>query len=172
MTRTVHPHRGQATVVNTEDAVAIIFETQSGVIGSLLISQVSAGRKNRLSFEIGGELESYFFDQENPDSLWIGETAGFFNKVRDPRTLHADAAKYSVLPAGHPQGYHDAFDAFVRDTYSSRRGQRADGLPTFADGYRAAVLTEAVLSSHRSQQWIETPADLLTAQLLPNFHTN
>ena len=36
-------------------------------------------------------------------------------------------------------------------------GMQPDGLPTFADGYRAAVLTEAVVESARSQAWVEAP---------------
>jgi predicted dehydrogenase len=59
------------------------------------------------------------------------------------------------VPAGHPMGYQDAFDGFVADVYSAIAGQAPDGLPTFADGLRAAVLTDAVLEAAHSQSWIE-----------------
>ena len=65
------------------------------------------------------------------------------------------AARYVTVPAGHPQGYQDCFDAFVADSYAAIAGSAPDGLPTFADGLRAAVLTEAVLASARTQTWIE-----------------
>jgi predicted dehydrogenase len=77
-------------------------------------------------------------------------------------TVHARAvrraggvARYTVVPAGHPQGYQDCFDAFVADTYAALAGETPDGLPTFADGLRAARITEAVLESSRSRSWVE-----------------
>jgi predicted dehydrogenase len=65
------------------------------------------------------------------------------------------AARYSTLPAGHPQGYQDCFDAFVADTYAALDGDVPDGLPTFADGLRAARITAAVLESADSHAWVE-----------------
>lgn len=64
-----------------------------------------------------------------------------------------------TLPAGHPLGYQDAFTAFVADVYAAiRTGEIPDGMPEFADGARAAVLTEAVLASADARQWIEVPS--------------
>jgi predicted dehydrogenase len=77
--------------------------------------------------------------------------------LRGPDTFGAAAAPYSRLPAGHPQGYQDAFTAFVADTYAAIAGQEPDGLPTFADGLRAAVLTEAVLAAAAEQTWVKVP---------------
>ncbi|HZJ63620.1 MAG TPA: hypothetical protein VFD36_08925, partial [Kofleriaceae bacterium] len=77
---------------------------------------------------------------------------------RDPARLSEPAARYATLPAGHAQGYGDAFDAFVADTYAAiRGGALPDGLPTFRDGLRAARITEAVLASARSRAWEEVP---------------
>ena len=53
-----------------------MFELESGVIGSVVISQVAAGRKNHLWFEISGSAESLFFDQEAPEALWVGRRSG------------------------------------------------------------------------------------------------
>jgi len=68
------------------------------------------------------------------------------------------AAAYARLPAGHPQGYQDAFTAFVADVYATVAGRKPDGLPTFADGLRAAVLTQAVMTAAAEQSWVEVPA--------------
>jgi predicted dehydrogenase len=62
-----------------------------------------------------------------------------------------------MLPAGHPQGYQDCFNAFVADAYAAIAGDQPDGLPTFADGLRAAMLTRAVVDSATSQTWVEVP---------------
>jgi len=153
---TVHPRRGTAQV-RTEDAVAVAFETEGGAIGTLLVSQVSAGRKNHLTFEISGQHESLVFDQEQPELLWVGRVGGFTAVPRVEQLMDASAAGYSIVPAGHPMGYQDAFNAFVRDVYRSAAGAAVDGIPSFADGYRAAVLTEAVLDSSRRGSWVDTP---------------
>ena len=64
------------------------------------------------------------------------------------------AQRYNTLPAGHPQGYQDCFNAFVADVYAARAGARPDGLPGFEDGLRAARLTEAVLVAAARGTWV------------------
>ena len=66
------PRRAAAGTVTTEDAAVVLFETDRGATGNLTISQISPGRKNRLWFSVDGATESLCFDQENPESLWIG----------------------------------------------------------------------------------------------------
>ena len=78
--------------------------------------------------------------------------------MRGAEGMSAAAARYSVLPAGHPQGYQDCFNAFVADTYAAIAGGQPDGLPRFADGLRAAILTQAVVDSATGQTWVEVPA--------------
>jgi predicted dehydrogenase len=145
-------------VVAGEDAVTMMFETDRGAAGTLVVSQVSPGRKNRLWFEIDAASESIAFDQEAPERLWVGARDRQEIVLRDPAHLSPSAARYATLPAGHAQGYGDAFNLFVADTYAAiRSGAAPDGLPTFHDGLRAARITEAVLVSARSQAWQEVP---------------
>ena len=142
--------------VTTEDAAVVQFETDSGAIGSVVVSQISAGRKNRLWLELDGTEEALAFDQEHPEELWCGSRETLTIRRRDPATLSPAAARYAVLPGGHPQGYADCFDAFVADFYDGlRSGSVADGMPTFSDGLRTAVITEAVLTSSREERWVE-----------------
>jgi predicted dehydrogenase len=123
----------------------------------VVISQVSPGRKNRLWFSFDGADASLSFDQESPDSLWIGGRA--YNQIlmRGAEGTSEAAARYSVLPAGHPQGYQDCFNAFVADTYAAIAGAQRDGLPMFGDGLRATVLTQAVVESAATGSWVEVP---------------
>jgi predicted dehydrogenase len=147
--------RGQLQAVDGDDAVVMMFETDKGAFGTLVISQVSAGRKNRLWFELDGAKQAVVFDQEQAESLWVGQRGNSFTVDRDPTTLDPSAAKYATLPAGHAQGYGDAFAAFVADTYRAIRNGTPEGLPMFADGLRAAALTETVLQSSRENSWKE-----------------
>ncbi|MFI6517588.1 Gfo/Idh/MocA family protein [Spirillospora sp. NPDC050679] len=147
------PSRGGRRV-ETEDAAVVSFETDGGAAGALTVSQVSQGRKNRLWFSVDGAKESLVFDQESPESLWVGGRTVNRRFLRAAGASRA-AERYSVLPAGHPQGYQDCFDAFVADTYAALAGEAPDGLPTFADGLRAARLTAAVLDASERGEWVE-----------------
>jgi predicted dehydrogenase len=150
---------GAPRPVETEDIAAVMFETDAGIIGSTVISQVSAGRKNQLWFEVSGTEAAVAFDQEQPETLWVGRRSGAERVPRDFDTLSAEAAAYVTLPGGHPQGYADCFASFVAETYAAIRGEpAADGLPTLADGLRALRITEAVLESARERTWVELEA--------------
>ncbi len=160
--QTVHDSRSAHSGITTEDAVAVIAEMQSGAIGTLFVSQVSPGRKNYLAFEVAGRKESVRFEQENPETLWVGRRSGSTVLPRDPGLLSSDAARLSVLPAGHSQGYQDAFNAFIADSYTAVLEGAPGGLPNFADGARAARVTDAVLATVASGGWAEV-AQLETA---------
>ncbi|MFG1910439.1 Gfo/Idh/MocA family protein [Kribbella sp. NPDC048928] len=144
--RTVRTQRGGVDV-KTEDLATAQFRTEAGVVGTIVVSQVAAGRKNRLYLEVSGTESSFGFDQEDPDRLWVGHRDASQLLTRDPDTLSPAAARVNRLPAGHAQGYQDAFDSFVADSYKAVLGDRPDGLPDFAAGARSARVVDAVLRS-------------------------
>jgi predicted dehydrogenase len=150
---------GALRPVETEDAAVVQFETDGGALGSAVISQVSAGRKNRLWLEVDGAEEALAFDQEHPESLWRGRREATTIVHRDAEHLSPPAARLATLPPGHPEGYAHCFDRFVADVYATiADGSAPDGLPTFEDGLRAASITDAVLASSREERWVEVPA--------------
>ena len=150
---------GELRQMSTEDAALVQFETDAGALGSVVISQVSAGRKNRLWIEIDGSEEALAFDQEQPEQLWAGRRPSETIVRRDPESLSPAAARYATLPGGHPQGYADCFDAFVADFYEAvETGTPPDGLPLFADGLRSNRIIEAVLASAASGEWVDVAA--------------
>lgn len=145
---------GALQTVASEDVAMAMFRTGAGTLASLTTSQVSAGRHNRLWFEIDGARASVAFNQEDAERLWIGrpdQREEIF--VRGPGAGSADQRRLSVLPAGHAQGYSACFDAFVADTYRALDGERAEGLPTFDDGVRSARIVEQVIASARTRAW-------------------
>ena len=142
----------------TEDVATVMFETDRGAVGSTVISQVSLGRKNRLWFSFDGTDSAFSFNQELPDSLWIGGRDLTQTVARGSAATSQAARMYDVLPAGHPQGFADCFEAFVADVYRAAGGATTpDGLPSFADGLRAAVLTAAVIEAARTDSWVTIP---------------
>jgi predicted dehydrogenase len=145
---------GAMHAVSSEDVAAAMFKTAGGTLVSLTVSQVSAGRRNRLWFEIDGAKASVAFDQEDSERLWIGlpdQREEIF--VRGPAAGSPEQRRLSVLPAGHAQGYGNCFDAFVADTYRSIQAERPEGLPTFDDGLRSALIVDRVIASARTRAW-------------------
>jgi len=144
---------GQRAAVRTEDVATVLFRSATAVPGSMLVSQVAAGRKNRLWFELDGSAGSAVFDQENPETFWTGTAEGGEVFKRASGYGSAEQRRLSYLPAGHTQGYGDCFAAFVADTYAAISGEQPDGLPTFADGLRSARIVDAVVRSAADSAW-------------------
>lgn len=145
---------GAMQAVASEDVAAAMFRTGAGTLASLTVSQVSAGRHNRLWFEIDGAKASVAFNQEDAERLWTGlpnQREEVF--VRGPGAGSAEQRRLSVLPAGHAQGYGYCFEAFVADTYRAIEGEQPQGLPTFEDGLRSARIVDHVIASARTRAW-------------------
>jgi predicted dehydrogenase len=147
---------GARRTVVTEDLATVMFRTDGGVLGTMLVSQVSPGRKNHLHLEVAGAEASVRFEQERSETLWLGRRARNETIWRDPLQLHPSAARLTSTPAGHAEGYVACFDAFVADTYAAIAGAEPDGLPRFADGARSARIVDAVVQSARAgAAWVE-----------------
>ena len=152
------PTETEAVAVSTEDYGSILLRFRGGVKGCLTVSQVTAGRKNALSYEIAGERASLAWHSEEPNTLEIGTREnGRLLRPRDPGFLSTVARGYSNYPAGHAEGFPDSFKQLYRAVYADieRGGPSADPLyATFADGHREACFCDAVLQSHREQRWV------------------
>ncbi|WP_313458457.1 Gfo/Idh/MocA family oxidoreductase [Stenotrophomonas sp.] len=145
---------GAKQAVASEDVAAAMFKTGAGTLASLTVSQVSAGRHNRLWFEIDGAKASVAFNQEDAERLWIGHPDQREETfVRGPGAGSAEQRRLAVFPPGHAQGYGTCFEAFVADTYRAIEGERPEGLPTFEDGARSALIVDRVIASAGSRAW-------------------
>jgi len=145
---------GEMQAVNSEDAAMALFKTARGTLASLTVSQVSAGRSNRLWFEMDGAKASVVFDQEDCERLWLGfPDQRSQTLVRGPGAGSAEQRRLSLFPAGHVQGYGNCFEAFIADSYRAIGAEHAEGLPTFDDGVRSALIIEKVIASARTRAW-------------------
>lgn len=145
----------EATVqVTTEDIATVQFETDRGAVGSVVVSQVSPGRKNRLWFSLDGAEQSLSFDQELPETLWVGSRPHASVVPRGVTPRQTGSRLLTPLPPGHPQGYQDCFNAFIGDVYTAVAEGVPEGMPVFSDGLRAARITQAVLDSVATDTWV------------------
>jgi predicted dehydrogenase len=136
------------TVMETEDAAGILLRLTGGARATCTISQVSAGRKNRLSWEIDGSESALAWHSEMPEELWVG------HRERPNELLLREAGDY---PPGHAEGFPDTFKHLYRAVYAAvANGGPPDepDYPTFADGHEEALIADAVARSHAEQRWV------------------
>jgi predicted dehydrogenase len=140
--------------ITSEDTASVLLRFDNGTRGCVTVGQVLPGHKNDLRLEVNGRLASLAWRQENPNELWLGHHDRA-NAVlsRDPALLDPAARGYAHLPAGHPEAWSDAFRNLIADAYAwIRKGgtpqTKPSALPTFADGYRNALVIDAMLKSH------------------------
>ncbi len=142
----------------SDDAAGILLRFDDGAKGVVAISQVSAGRKNSVSFEVDGSEASVSWFSEDPDRLLIGHR-GRPNEVlhRDPSLVGPEAAALIGYPGGHVEGYPDTFRALFGAVYADIAGggpAARPAYPTFADGHDIVLVTEAVARSSREGGWV------------------
>src|SRR5437763_4137549 len=148
------PESYDEVAVDTEDFGAVLFRMGPRTRGCVTASQVSAGRKNRLSIEIYGTRSSVAWNQERPDELWQGRRdAGNPVLIKDPSLLKPAARGYADLPGGHSEGYDDTFKQVFRRFYASLNASGASEYSQFVDGLRQMQILDSVLKSHRTRQW-------------------
>ncbi len=152
------PGESEEVPVTTEDFGAMIFRLGDTARGAMTVSQVSAGRKNRLFVEVYGSKSSLAWNGEvKPDQLWIGQR-NVPNQivVKDPILLQEKARSYADLPGGHSEGYDDTFKQVFRRFYRSVTDRHAPvEYPTFEDGLRQLEILDAVLESSRARAWVD-----------------
>jgi len=148
------------TPVDTEDFGAVIFRMGTRTRGCMTASQVSAGRKNRLSIEIYGTRSSVAWDQERPDELWEGHRdTGNQIFIKDPSLLKPAARSFADLPGGHSEGYDDTFKQVFRRFYASiATPNSVPEYPQFTDGLRQLTILDSEIQSNRKQGWVDVPA--------------
>lgn len=147
--------------INTEDYASVLVRFDDGAKGVFTVSQVSAGRKNRLSFEIDGSKSSAFWNQEEPEKLWIGHRDKPNELLLADPALFTDEAKQAIHhPGGHNEGWPDAlkngmlnFYTFIRD--GKDPGSDQPNFATFEDGHLSMCITDAILKSNEQQAWVK-----------------
>ncbi len=162
LARTFIPERpgadGQMKKVDVDDAFVAAVEFENGAIGTVEATRFAAGRKNYNCFEINGEKGTLRFNLERLNELevfWVGEqpkeTQGFHN-VLVTEGYHPFWENW--WPHGHLIGWehtfvheiHHLLDAIVNNKAIAPYG--AD----FEDGYKNAVICDAILQSAASGQ--------------------
>lgn len=144
--------------VNLEEYASILLRFDNGARGVVAISQVSAGRKNRLAYEIDGSKASLSFESERPNELWIGHRDRPNELLlKDPSLLSPEARELAGYPGGHNEGFPDTFKQLSKKVYAYIRAGNFSAkpdFPTFADGHSMMKILEALVRSARDDHWV------------------
>ncbi|HEX8230477.1 MAG TPA: Gfo/Idh/MocA family oxidoreductase [Chloroflexia bacterium] len=144
--------------ISTEDYASVLIRYSSGARGVLTVSQVSAGRKNRMSYEIDGSRSAIAWDGEHPNELWIGHRDRP-NEIlmKDPSLLSPEARQFAFYPGGHAEGFPDTFKSLYHSIYRYLDAGNFDAtpnFPTFEDGHEELRVGEAVWQSAHEDRWV------------------
>src|SRR4051812_38265316 len=145
--------------IETEDAATVLLRYDNGARGQMAVSQISAGHKNSLQYEIDGSAGAAGWDSEKPDELWLGYR-GRPNETlaRDAALMTAPGREAAALPAGHVEGFADTFAALFRAVYADVADGAIRANPpyaTFADGHEEMLVGDAIALSAREQRWVD-----------------
>jgi predicted dehydrogenase len=143
--------------ITTDDYGSILLKFRGGARGSMTVSQVTAGRKNCIRFDIAGANASLAWNSEEPNELFVGRRDRPSELLpRDPAILTPAVRPYANYPGGHAEGFPDSFKQIFRSIYEAiATGVSGIPYPTFADGHREVALCEAILKSHRERRWVD-----------------
>lgn len=144
--------------IDTEDYASVLLHFERGLRGAMTVSQVSAGRKNRFWYEIDGSEGSIAWNQEQPNTLWIGKRREPNRElIKDPALMSPETRGFAGYPAGHAEGYPDTFVQLFKEFYAyiDRGDMNAPRpFPAFEAGHAGLVLCEAIASSARDRKWV------------------
>ena len=136
----------------------MLLRFEANLRGCMTVSQVSAGRKASLSFEIDGSEGSLAWNSESPNQMWIGHRNQANQELlKDPSLMTPAARGYAAYPGGHSEGYPDTFVQLFKDFYAHIEGGGASvaTFPSFQTGHDELVLCEAIARSARDRRWVE-----------------
>lgn len=146
-----------------DDHLQVWLRYPRGMRGSLNASQVASGEENRLQIRLYGDKASLIFRQEAPNELWLTPIGGASQRLTRGRVESAAARHASRVPAGHPEGYLEAFAQLYTDAALQIHALAAGEAPppeslaltTVEDGVAGMRFIETSLASHAADgRWL------------------
>jgi predicted dehydrogenase len=147
-----------------DDDGTVLLHFNNGARGTLLASQICTGEENNLRLRIYGDKASLDWSQMEPNSLWLRHADKPAELFRAGTGYMGDAAKaHTRVPAGHPEGYIEAFANIYRNFAAQIRAHgTGQKLATEAPGIRAALrgmafIETVVRSDAADNVWLDLP---------------
>ena len=142
------PDGGVAVEFALEDQADLLLRFAGGAAGALTVSAVSPGHANHIALAVDGELGGFDWQQEQPNICRERRPGTIAIRERDPDAMDRADRWTSSTPAGHPEGYLDAFRNVIAESWRAMRGERVE-FPSFADGLRGVEMVEWAVAEGR-----------------------
>ena len=139
-----------------EDDANMLLRLENGGKGMLTCSQIAAGEENNLTIRIYGSKAGLEWHQMEPNTLLFKQPGQPTQILRTGQPYMSDEAKAATrLPAGHPEGFLEAFanlyKMIIADIRRVEEGNKAmGGYPTVYDGLRGMQFVTKAVESHKS----------------------
>ena len=149
-----------------DDDGNILVRFKGGAKGILHASQISVGEENNLNIRIYGEKAGLEWQQEHPNELLVKFPDQPKQTWRRGNGYVSDTAKkFTRIPAGHPEGYLEAFANIYQEAFRAIRAEVAGkkmpsdlDFPTIDDGVEGMAFIDTVVkSSARGAKWLKFP---------------
>jgi predicted dehydrogenase len=144
-----------------DDDANILIRLEGGGKGTLVCSQIACGEENNLTIRVYGEKGGLEWRQQEPNSLIFKPSGQPWRTLRTGSGYLSEAAQgASRIPAGHPEGYLEAFAVIYRDFIADIRRVCLGEVPcrnyaTAQDGLRGLrFVAKAVESSRDGGKWL------------------
>lgn len=148
-----------------DDDGNVLLEFNNGAKGILFATQIAAGEENNLKIRIYGTKAGLEWSQQKPNTLIVRWLEKSMEVMRTGvGKLYPEAQEHTRIPAGHPEGYLEAFANIYRNFAFCLRAQLNGkkpksiytDFPTVADGIRGMRFIEKVIASGKSKQkWVK-----------------
>jgi predicted dehydrogenase len=149
--------------ITNDDYASVLLHFEGSLRGVMTVSQVSAGRKCQLWFEVDGAEGSLAWNAESPNVLWIGRRSeANQSMIKDPALMSPEARGYAAYPGGHAEGYPDTFAQLFKDFYAyigSGDFKAPRTFPTFETGHEELILCDTIAQSARERRWVEVRSE-------------
>lgn len=148
-----------------DDDGNVLLKFDNGAAGVLVATQIAAGEENALRIRVYGEKGGLEWFQQEPNTLWVKWLDAPMQVYRTGSPYLEEAAKHNTrTPAGHPEGYIEAF-ANIYKNFTETLKAKIDGIspskasldfPTAEDGVRGMAFIDNVVTSAKStNKWTE-----------------
>lgn len=142
-----------------DDDGMVLLKFNNGATGMLAATQIAAGEENNLTLRIYGEKGGLEWHQMEPNTLivkWADKPAEILRAGSGNIGLYPIASNNCRTPAGHPEGYLEAFANHYRNFILDIRGEDLNGekpdYPSVDEGIHGMAFIENVIRSHQAQQ--------------------
>ena len=141
-----------------DDNAQILLRYENGARGALWASQVAPGNENNLALRVYGSKGGLEWRQEHPNQLlWSPFGAPTRIVTRGTSAVNASGARVTRIPAGHPEGYLEAFATIYSEVAAAIMARRSGSatdmavlFPGIEDGVAGVAFVDAAIQSSRA----------------------